>query len=65
MVDNINEVKSIISNPRYQASGLFKFGFTTFDIYTEPFGWKVTRRFKDFEWLHRQLTARFSACFVD
>jgi PX domain len=58
------ETKIIVSNPKYHDSGIFRLGYTTFEILTEPFHWRAIRRYKDFEWLHKSLAAKFCGCFV-
>ena len=65
LVQRRNEIKIMVTNPKYHTNGVFRFGYTTFEIWTQPFNWRVTRRFKDFEWLHKALVSRFSACSVD
>lgn len=54
----------VVTNPKYHDNGIFRLGYTTFEILTEPFHWRAIRRYKDFEWLHKALVSRFSGSFV-
>jgi len=58
------QVKIMVTNPKYHNNGVFRFGYTTFEVFTQPFNWRVTRRFKDFQWLRESLVNRFSASSV-
>lgn len=61
---NFKNVKIMVLNPKYNDNGLFRFGYTSFEVFTQPFNWRVTRRFKDFEWLHKSIENRFPAYFI-
>ncbi len=60
----IGNIQVMVINPKYHNNGLFSLGFTTFEVFTQPFNWKVNRRYKDFEWLQRCLANRFSGYYV-
>lgn len=54
----------MVTNPKYHDSGIFRLGYTTFEILTEPFHWRAVRRYRDFEWLYKALTSKFCGSFV-
>lgn len=64
LTNSREEVRIVVGNPKYHTNGVFKFGYTSFEVWTQPFNWRVTRRFKDFEWLRKVLSSRFSGCTV-
>lgn len=37
---------------------------TIYLVETKPFGWKVNRTFKDFQWLYKSLNGKYPANYV-
>ena len=54
----------ILNGVKVKPDGLFSFSYVSYKIRTEPLGVEVSRRFKQFEWLHSSLKNRFPANYV-
>ena len=59
---NKKEIKIIVRNPEEVDGGVFGKNYVKYEVYTEPFGWKVERRYSDFDWL-RKLLQKFFPSF--
>ena len=55
--DKIIKIK--INNPQEIISGVLSSNYIVYDLYTEPFKWKVTRRYSDFDKLRNILIKCF------
>lgn len=53
-----------LTNPEIKSGGLMSGKNLFFDISTQPLGWKVKRKYADFEWLMSTLKKRFPANYV-
>ena len=56
---NNNELKIIVKNPKEIEGGVFGKNYVVYEVYTEPFGWTVERRYSDFDWLRKLLQKYF------
>ena len=50
---NDNEIKVIVDKPTAVEGGMFTKSYIKYEITTEPFGWKVERRYSDFDALRK------------
>ena len=44
-----------VKNPKEMDKGVFGQNYVLYEMTTDPFGWTVTRRYSDFDWLRRLL----------
>ena len=54
----------IDSFEKVKGNNVFSKSYATYLITTIPFGWKVRRRFSDFEWLHQILSQEYKYCLI-
>ena len=55
-LNNIENLKIIIKNPKSIETGILSSNYVNYDIETVLMKWSVQRRFSDFEWLNNTLT---------
>ena len=58
-INDISEIKAIISNPRKINDSLYKNSYILYDITTPKMNWYVNRRYSDFVWLRDTLVSLF------
>lgn len=52
---NGNMLSVVIKNPKEMDKGVFGQNYVIYEMTTDPFGWTVTRRYSDFDWLRKLL----------
>ena len=63
-LNNIENLKIIIKNPKSIETGILSSNYVTYDIETELMKWSVQRRFSDFEWLNNTLIKLFPGYII-
>ena len=53
-----------VTNPEILKQGVFSFSYLTYEVSTQPFGWQVRRREKDFEHLREYLIKHYPTQLV-
>lgn len=61
---NNNKVTVTVKNPKEVDGGVFGKNFVQYEVFTEPFGWTVYRRYSDFDLLRKLLGKHFHSCNV-
>ena len=66
-ISELNQVKNVnirLSFPEKVEGGIFTKSYVTYLIQTEPFGYKVRKRYSDFEWLQNALSTNYIYCVI-
>ena len=63
-LNNIENLKIIIKNPKSIETGILSSNYVNYDIETVLMKWSVQRRFSDFEWLNNTLTKFFPGYII-
>ena len=61
---NDNEIKVIVDKPTAVEGGMFTKSYIKYEITTEPFGWKVERRYSDFDALRKLIQKYYPSFYV-
>ena len=53
-----------LSSPEKVEGGIFGKSYVTYLVETDPFGFKVRKRYSDFEWLRNSLSIQYVGCVI-
>ena len=60
----IDLIKVKLSSPKKIDGGIFSKSFISYEVSTEPLGYKTNKRYSDFTWLRKMLTMLYSNCII-
>ena len=60
----IDSIKVKLSSPKKIDGGIFSKSFISYEVSTEPLGYKTNKRYSDFTWLRKMLCMIYSNCVI-
>ena len=60
----IDLIKVKLSSPKKVDGGIFSKSFISYEVSTEPLGYKTNKRYSDFTWLRKMLSMLYSNCII-
>ena len=60
----IDLIKVKLSSPKKIDGGIFSKSFISYEVSTEPLGYKTNKRYSDFTWLRKMLSMLYSNCII-